>query len=162
MDDAQIGRNVARLRGGMRQKDLAAVMRGRGWKWQQATVGAIEKGERPLRVTEMVDLAAFFGRPVSNLIEPDARSVALARSHAVREAHTRMLEAMNDYDEARSQLQLSLLDLKPEERNGQMNLLADTWMPETVVRAAQKRAEDGEAVAELGWWSGDGQTPHPA
>ncbi|KJL46235.1 hypothetical protein RS84_02862 [Microbacterium hydrocarbonoxydans] len=41
----------------MSQKDLASAMRDRGWKWSQATVWSIEKGERPLRLAEAVDVA---------------------------------------------------------------------------------------------------------
>lgn len=40
----------------MTQQALADVMKARGWKWSQATVWSIEKGERPLRLAEAVDL----------------------------------------------------------------------------------------------------------
>lgn len=43
----------------MSQKDLADAMRARGFKWSQATVWAVEKGERPLRLTEAEGLAAI-------------------------------------------------------------------------------------------------------
>jgi transcriptional regulator with XRE-family HTH domain len=59
--DEQIGRNLVRLRGGMSQKDLADRMRTHGFKWSQATVWAIEKGERPLRLTESLALGKIFG-----------------------------------------------------------------------------------------------------
>jgi transcriptional regulator with XRE-family HTH domain len=55
--DEQIGANVAILRKGKSQKDIAAAMKERGYKWSQATVWSIEKGERPLRLTEALDLA---------------------------------------------------------------------------------------------------------
>ncbi|WP_439593599.1 hypothetical protein [Microbacterium sp.] len=50
--DVEIGRNVARVRGLVSQKDLADEMRRRGFRWSQATVWAVEKGERPLRLAE--------------------------------------------------------------------------------------------------------------
>ncbi|MEV4689448.1 helix-turn-helix domain-containing protein [Microbacterium sp. LWH3-1.2] len=50
--DEQIGTNLTRIRNGMSQKDLAEAMRARGFKWSQATVWSVEKGERPLRLTE--------------------------------------------------------------------------------------------------------------
>ena len=59
--DEQIGRNLVSLRGGMSQKDLADRMRTHGFKWSQATVWAIEKGERPLRLTESLALGKIFG-----------------------------------------------------------------------------------------------------
>jgi transcriptional regulator with XRE-family HTH domain len=58
--DEQIGRNLSALRGDMSQKDLADRMRRRGFKWSQATVWAIEKGERPLRVTEAEAIGDVF------------------------------------------------------------------------------------------------------
>ncbi len=50
--DAEIGANLTRIRAGRSQKDLADAMRERGFKWSQATVWSVEKGERPLRLTE--------------------------------------------------------------------------------------------------------------
>ncbi|GAB2843448.1 helix-turn-helix domain-containing protein [Microbacterium insulae] len=50
--DVEIGRNLARIRGALSQKDLADAMRARGFRWSQATVWAVEKGERPLRLSE--------------------------------------------------------------------------------------------------------------
>lgn len=58
--DEQIGRNLMVLRSDMSQKDLADHMRKRGFKWSQATVWAIEKGERPLRLTESEAIGAIF------------------------------------------------------------------------------------------------------
>ncbi|WP_157156247.1 helix-turn-helix domain-containing protein [Diaminobutyricimonas sp. LJ205] len=50
--DELIGKNLQNLRGDMSQKELADKMRALGWKWSQATVWSIEKGERPLRLAE--------------------------------------------------------------------------------------------------------------
>lgn len=57
--EEQIGTDVATARenAGMSQKELAAAMTGRGFKWAQATVSQIEKGERPLRLSEADHLA---------------------------------------------------------------------------------------------------------
>lgn len=41
----------------MSQKDLAIAMRERGHKWSQATVWNVERGERPLRLSEATALA---------------------------------------------------------------------------------------------------------
>lgn len=57
IDDKQIGQNIARLRGAMSQKDLAVAMRHRGHKWSQATVWNVERGERPLRLSEATAVA---------------------------------------------------------------------------------------------------------
>lgn len=68
--DARIGANVARLRGGKSQRDTAAAMRERGWKWSHVTLVSIEAGERPLRLAEAMDLAEVLGQDVRVLIEP--------------------------------------------------------------------------------------------
>lgn len=59
--DEQIGKNVAMLRGALSQKEVATRMRELGWKWSQATVWSIEKGERPLRLAEAEALAQVLG-----------------------------------------------------------------------------------------------------
>lgn len=59
--DEQIGRNLITLRESMSQKELAERMRKLGFKWSQATVWSIEKGERPLRLTESEALGSIFG-----------------------------------------------------------------------------------------------------
>ncbi|PZE93909.1 hypothetical protein DEJ00_01435 [Curtobacterium sp. MCLR17_039] len=41
----------------MSQKDLAVAMRERGHRWSQATVWNVERGERPLRLSEANSLA---------------------------------------------------------------------------------------------------------
>ncbi|WP_137771861.1 helix-turn-helix transcriptional regulator [Microbacterium sp. O] len=57
--EEQIGADVAtaRERAGLSQKELAAAVTDRGFKWAQATVSQIEKGERPLRLSEADHLA---------------------------------------------------------------------------------------------------------
>jgi len=61
--DRQIGRTMAILRGDKTQQAVADEMRKRGWRWSQATVWSVEKGERPLRLAEAEDLAAVLGTP---------------------------------------------------------------------------------------------------
>lgn len=67
-NDAEIGRNLIRLRGSGSQKDLADAMRKKGFRWSQATVWAVEKGERPLRLTEAEALGEVFGIPHQALL----------------------------------------------------------------------------------------------
>lgn len=59
--DARIGRSLVEIRGTMSQADLASRMRGRGYKWSASTVWAIEKGDRPLKLTEAVDVLEILG-----------------------------------------------------------------------------------------------------
>lgn len=50
--DKRIGDNLKRLRGDKSQDDIALAMKERGFKWSQATVWNVERGERPLRLAE--------------------------------------------------------------------------------------------------------------
>ena len=61
--DEQNGADVtaARGRAGLSQKELAAQMATLGFAWTQATVSQVEKGERPLRVTEGDHLTKLVG-----------------------------------------------------------------------------------------------------
>lgn len=68
LSDLTVGENLARLRGGISQKDLADRMRDRGWKWAQATVWNIERGERPLRFLEAYSLCEILGVQLRDLL----------------------------------------------------------------------------------------------
>ena len=61
--DEQNGADVTAARGrvGLSQKELAARMSELGFAWTQATVSQVEKGERPLRVTEGDHLTKLIG-----------------------------------------------------------------------------------------------------
>lgn len=67
--DEQIGQNITRLRGDNSQQWVADRMRERGWKWAQATVWNLEKGERPLRLAEAEDLAEILRTEISRILE---------------------------------------------------------------------------------------------
>src|SRR5699024_12530296 len=51
--DQRVGKNITLFRGNMSQQDLAHRMRAQGFKWSQATVWATEKGDRPVRLSEV-------------------------------------------------------------------------------------------------------------
>jgi hypothetical protein len=59
--DRHIGQTMAILRGDKTQQAVADEMRQRGWRWSQATVWSVEKGDRALRLAEAEDLAAVLG-----------------------------------------------------------------------------------------------------
>lgn len=66
--DATIGQNLQRLRGEMSQTTLANTMKERGHRWTQPTVVAVEKGERPLRLAEAVDIASILDERLDALL----------------------------------------------------------------------------------------------
>src|SRR5688572_30629402 len=90
ISDETIGANIQRFRGSISQKEMAARMRDAGWKWSQATVWSVEKGERPLRLAEAVDLGDILQVPFVALLLSD-------RGNAVD-------RAMNDFVDAGHEL----------------------------------------------------------
>lgn len=102
--DEQIGKNLARLRGDMTQKDLAAAMRARGFKWSQATVWSIEKGERPLRYSEAVQVTDLLDAGVYVLDEEDWESAVKKVRQRVQTASESLDAAMDEYEAARAAL----------------------------------------------------------
>lgn len=92
--DADIGANLQHLRGAISQTALAKAMSALGHKWSQPTVVAIEKGERPLRYAEAMDVA--------NILQ--AHVTAFAQTPPEVELTT----SWREFDKARSALELSL------------------------------------------------------
>lgn len=66
-EDEQIGKNFQAIRGEMTQEELAKKMREQGYKWSKATVWAIEKGERPLKVAEAAEVLRCLGMPADDI-----------------------------------------------------------------------------------------------
>jgi hypothetical protein len=90
--DDRIGDNVARLRGDLSQRAVAQEMKRRGWKWSHVTLVTIESGERPLRLSEAVDLANVLHTDVRLLFEPTG-NVALHEAMTKLDAERRSLES---------------------------------------------------------------------
>lgn len=79
------------------QADLAKAMRERGPKWSQATVWAVEKGDRPLRHSEAIELADLIGLPLGFPADPYASAVRRGVQLSVS-VLTRVVEEMgNDH-----------------------------------------------------------------
>ena len=68
-----VGRRVATARttAGFSQKQLAEAMRARGFTWSQATVWALERGDRNLRYVEAQALNEEVGFPLDPASPPD-------------------------------------------------------------------------------------------
>lgn len=66
--DKRVGQAIVALRGDTSQAAVADAMRERGWKWSQATVWSVEKGERPLRLLEAGDLADVLGIQIDDFL----------------------------------------------------------------------------------------------
>jgi hypothetical protein len=96
-----MGETVARLRGERTQQAVADAMRRRDFRWSQATVWAVESGERPLRASEAEALARVLDVPLDSIYRlPDeafwdmeASSVARASMGLLMDS----LTAMHDF-----------------------------------------------------------------
>lgn len=97
----QIGKNLERLRNGMSQEALAKNMREFGHKWSKATVWAVERGDRPLKLTEANDLLRIFGRDSNRdmaLLLRDSRNAEV--SETISEARSRLQRFADSCDDA--------------------------------------------------------------
>lgn len=110
--DEQIGRNLQTLRGDMSQKDLAAAMRGAGFKWSQATVWSVEKGERPLRLTEAEAVAQILDASTHQLTTSDEDLRVIQRIGKVVDIAESIADLSEDLYEAQRWLAITL-DLHP-------------------------------------------------
>lgn len=93
MDNEQLGARVAQIRGRMTQAQLATAMKQRGWKWSQTTVGNIEQGKRPLKVSELVSLAEIFDVTLYSLLEEPPKTELGKRVHR---DNLRLMEASDE------------------------------------------------------------------
>src|SRR5690242_13035242 len=73
------GRKMALLREerGWTQAETARRMKPYGYSWAQSTVARIESGQRPLRLNEVVHVAALFGVSPIELLVPNVTPARL-------------------------------------------------------------------------------------
>ncbi|RPE75622.1 hypothetical protein EDF28_3567 [Curtobacterium sp. PhB137] len=107
VDDEQIGKNFTRLRGDLSQKEVAELMRARGFRWSQATVWSIEKGERPLRLSEAQAVVEVLGQPFFDLTADDGEAVVDAWMRECSNASKALEAAVDRFEQARMQLALT-------------------------------------------------------
>lgn len=72
--DERIGANIEALRKdrGITQTELAMYMQRQGLKWTQVTVCHVEKGRRPVRLSEAAHVAAAFGVQIDTITAESA------------------------------------------------------------------------------------------
>lgn len=133
----------------MSQADVARAMKERGFKWSQATVWAVEKGDRPLRLSEAQHLAEIL-----NLRRIDGAAVFLqseATGHLreaidpVIKAHAAMEDAIKSYLEAQDQLAITAdtlsEELPGEDGESYLWMAVHTWLTEHSATAAAAHIE---------------------
>lgn len=157
--DQRIGRNIATLRGEASQQSVADAMRQRGHKWSQATVWSVEKGERPLRLTEAQDLMLILGGHLWQLDKPTAAIRALDAAEKVSAAGAAVAKAVYELLAAKNRLDVELEDAVP---------IDDDFVSGLVSKAEDLQVDDAVEAGMAEWEhvsSGEeGERPknHPA
>ena len=108
--DAEIGEAVRLLRGDRTQEDVAATMRERGWKWSQATMWAVEKGTRPLKLAEADALSAVLDVPLWRLLTGEKETSVLRALDRVAEAESDLRHAVFKFHRAQNSLGVEMRD----------------------------------------------------
>jgi hypothetical protein len=146
--DRQIGRTMAILRGDKTQQAVADEMRQRGWRWSQATVWSVEKGERPLRLAEAEDLATVLGTPSVHafLTEPIGAYIqqgVLRASNAYRAIVESVWECLDAQDALKGHLMHAREDGHEltEVEEAQRDLWVNASVPERAVAEARSEHE---------------------
>ena len=139
--DADIGKNMARERerAAVSQQALADHMRGRGWKWSQATVWSVEKGDRPLRLAEAADVSAILGLDGADVLLGQATDAALTDALVThRTALLALMHAAEEYDAARALVYTAASNAAHEGRLTEIPVNAIGTTPESVIANARE------------------------
>jgi transcriptional regulator with XRE-family HTH domain len=130
-----LGKNFARLRGDLSQKEVAELMRQRGFRWSQATVWSIEKGERPLRLSEAEAVLDALGQPFFNLTADEGEAVVDRWMRECSAASESLKAAIERFERGRLNLALSYRRVEERDRDGTLtNRYHDAggWLQTTV------------------------------
>lgn len=140
-----IGRNVTRLRGQKTQLDVAGAMRSAGYKWSQATVWSVEKGERPLKLAEAEDLAKILETDLVALLVPPVEGMIL---EGLRSGIQGMLEARREFHRATAAFQ-SARELLAESVDYASEVVQNEWEDERLHRETTEVLNTAQEV--LAW-----------
>ena len=151
--DQNIAANLRTYReaGRISQDELAQRMADRGFGFSQATIWKIERGQRPVRASELVALADSLGIMTATSLthQPDAAQHQVQLDQANRKAHDAygaLKEAAADYLDA--QVELVVAAREAQDAGVTVTELHTSWLdtpPEEAVIEARVEA-DREAV----------------
>ncbi|GAA3654422.1 helix-turn-helix domain-containing protein [Microbacterium marinilacus] len=102
--DAEIGANLKRLRGAMSQTELARLMAKRGHRWSQPTVVAVERGERPIRLTEAEDVGQILDSGIFLLLSDGNKLGLTMRYRKVSDVEDRFGNLVQEIFDAQKSL----------------------------------------------------------
>ena len=127
-------------------------MRERGWKWSQATVWAVEKGDRPLRLAEANDLGAILKKPVGAFMYSPGEHEIEKADKRLQESRKALEEALTSYLHGRIRM-AQLLDAarRRGEDLGRVGRAGEGRLhitPETVLREWKIREAGSTRVTE--------------
>lgn len=93
----------------MSQQDLAETMRKEGFKWSQATVWSVEKGERPLRLSEAIALTRVLKRGLAHFLTVNEAEAELKEAvWATQRAGSAVASKVDEFLEAKANLRHAL------------------------------------------------------
>ncbi|WP_156465996.1 MULTISPECIES: helix-turn-helix domain-containing protein [unclassified Rathayibacter] len=152
--DEQIGSNLIKLRGDMTQRELAEKMRQRGWKWTHVTVGSVERGERPLRLSEAQAVVGAIGRGfVEDLLSSEADATVRAWMHKMTEANAEIERVVREYVDTQFHLAVAAWNASLNEQSGVGMSVLD-WVGNSPVRSVKATLErirsEEEVESQLG------------
>lgn len=110
MDNQALGNNIknARTTRGLSQGELAEKINARtGDSWSQTTIYKIEKGVRPLKVTELFDLATVLEikpEDLLKIIHTEEEETILNYSRNLRQTFAVMIDAIEKFHTLKSNL----------------------------------------------------------
>jgi transcriptional regulator with XRE-family HTH domain len=98
------GKRLRELRNarGWPLREVAEQMRAFGYTWHQTVVAKIETGQRPIRLSEAIDLARLFGVTLEDLVPPSGDATDTRRRIALAEQALTVTQMQ--YSQARAAL----------------------------------------------------------
>lgn len=147
VSDEQIGKNVARFRGDLSQVDLAKAMRAQGFKWSQATVWAVEKGERPMRLTEAEALSGILDTSPHLLTQSSERVTPYLMEQGLYKVIEELDGIVDDIYHRQWLLVGSLIDV--DDPHAYMNYSVDSTVLDFIAEALIKRLREHDATLEI-------------
>lgn len=156
--DANVGRNAQRVRSiaGLSQTQVAQAMSQRGHSWQQQTVLKVERGSRPLRLSEAADLADFMGVEVRDLYDRRDHEL-LAAARVLDDLVSTLGASIREVELGHRRLRRAVARVDEATVPGWITGLVMSSTDELVAMARRREAgQDGDSLEER-WANGEHQ-----
>ncbi|ROP65657.1 hypothetical protein EDF55_0095 [Curtobacterium sp. ZW137] len=126
-------------------------MRARGFRWSQATVWSIEKGERPLRLSEAQAAAEVLNQPFFNFTADEGEAKIEAWMRECSQAAQEIDAAIDRFEQARFNLALTeeFLPERPTNRHYNAGGWLSTTVEDIVRQHRQRDRGDEENIGQV-------------